>query len=461
MTVRVRFAPSPTGFLHLGGARTALFNWLFARRHGGTFVLRIEDTDIERNKREAAAAILEGMEWLGMVSDEGPFWQSDRGALYAAKIQELLASGHAYKCFASKDELDQMREAQQAAGHKPLYDRRWRDRTDHPEGAPYVVRFKMPVDGVRTLPDAVKGDVTFANKELDDWIIARSDGSPTYNFVVVVDDIDMRISHVIRGDDHVTNTFKQLPLYDAFGAPLPVFGHVPKVAGLSKRLGSPSVQRYRDELGFVREGVVNYLARLGWSHGDQEIFSTEELIAAFDLDGVSTSPGAFDIDKMTWVNEHWLRALDPADVAQRLAPRLGVTADARLAAIVAALQPRSSTLVDMAQQAKMFFRDEIELDAAAAKKWLKVGTGPQFDDLTPRLEALPTWDRDNIAEVFAAVCEVHDIKLGKIAQPTRVAVTGGTVSPGLFETMELLGREACIPRLHDARAWIREREARQ
>ena len=461
MTVRVRFAPSPTGFLHLGGARTALFNWLYARRHGGTFILRIEDTDVERNKQEAAEAILEGMAWLGMETDEGPFWQSDRGALYREKIQELLASGHAYKCYATKGELDQMREELQAKGLKPLYDRRWRDRTDHPEDTPFVIRFKMPIDGDRTLADAVKGDVTFAYKELDDWIIARSDGSPTYNFVVVVDDIDMRISHVIRGDDHLTNTFKQAPLYEAFGKPLPVFGHVPKVAGLSKRLGSPSVQRYRDELGFVREGVINYLSRLGWSYGDQEIFSTEELVAAFDLEGVSSSPGAFDIDKMTWVNEHWLRALDPADVAQRIAPRMGIKPDARLAAIVEILQPRSSTLVDMAAQAKMFYRDDIELDEKAAKKWLKVSTGPHFDELIPKLTALASWDRASIGAVFEAFCEAHELKLGKIAQPTRVAVTGGSVSPGLFETVELLGRDACLPRLAAARAWIAAREAAQ
>ena len=461
---RTRFAPSPSGYLHIGGARTALFNYLYARRHGGTFVLRIEDTDRERSTDASIAAILESLEWLNITWDEGPFFQSRRTATYVAEAERLLAEGNAYRCYCTQEELDAKRQAALAEGRKPGYDGSCRDLPSGARSGPFTVRFRGPKEGETVIDDLVKGRVVFQNAELDDLIILRSDGTPTYNFCVVVDDTDMRITHVLRGDDHLANTPRQILLYQALGAPLPAFGHVPLILGpdkarLSKRHGAMAVTAYRD-LGFLPDAVCNYLVRLGWSHGDQEIFSRAELIEKFNLEAIGKSAGVFDYEKMLWLNALYLRALAPAEVASAARPfieRAGLPVpgdDAWLAKALATLQERSKTLVELVEQARFYLTDDLTIDPAAAAKFLKPEIAPALRSLRDACAALDAWTIESLERAFNAVLEKHGLKLGKLAQPVRVAVTGTTASPGIFEVLDVLGRERTLARLDAALAKI-------
>jgi len=458
---RTRFAPSPSGYLHIGGARTALFNYLYARRHSGTFILRIEDTDRERSSEASIAAIFESLEWLQIAWDEGPFFQSRRTATYVAEVERLLAAGKAYRCYCSAEELDAKRQAALAAGRKPAYDGTCRDLPAGTAGGrPHTVRFRSPRDGETVIDDIVKGRVVVQNAELDDLIILRTDGTPTYNFCVVVDDAEMRITHVLRGDDHLANTPRQIVMYQALGAPLPAFGHVPLILGpdkarLSKRHGAMAVTAYRD-MGLLPDAVCNYLVRLGWSHGDQEIFSREELITLFDLESIGKSAGVFDVEKMLWVNSQYLRALSPAALAAAARPfieraQLPVPGDdAWLAQALATLQERSKTLVEIVEQARFYLVDDPPTDPAAAAKFLKAEIAPALRALREALAALDDWSVESIEHAFQAVIAQHDLKLGKLAQPVRVAVTGTAASPGIFEVLDVLGRERSLARLDRA-----------
>jgi glutamyl-tRNA synthetase len=464
MAVRTRFAPSPTGYLHIGGARTALFSWLYARHHGGTFVLRIEDTDRARSTPESIQAILDGLTWLGIDWDEGPFYQTARFDLYREAAARLDASGWTYRCYCTSEELEARRAAALAAGRTPAYDRTCRRRTDHPAGTPSVLRFKTPLDGTLVIDDLVKGPIQFAHTDLDDFVIARADGTPLYNFCVVVDDVDMRITHVIRGDDHVANTPRQALLYQALGAPAPRFAHVPLILGLdktrlSKRHGATSVIAYRD-LGLLPDALVNYLVRLGWSHGDQEIFSRRELIEHFSLEHVGRSPSVFNPEKLEWLNAHYLKALPTAELASLAEPFLReqgtpVPADrGHLEAAVGTLQERARTLVELAGMARFYFVDGVVVDPAAAAQHLTAAIAPALDDLATTLAAHDEWTAAALEELFRQVIARHGTKLGKLAQPVRVAVTGGTASPGLFEVLAILGREKTLARLASARRLI-------
>ncbi len=451
MSVRVRFAPSNTGFLHMGNTRTALFNYLFARNQGGTFVLRIEDTDQARSEERFADAIVEALEWLGMSPDEGPYRQMDRADRYVETVAELLEKGAAYKCFCTPEELEAMREKAAAEGRKPKYDGTWRDRTDHPEGEPYVVRIKMPQEGSITVDDLVQGSVTVDVEELDDFIIQRSDGTPTYNFVVVVDDVDMEITHVIRGADHLNNTFRQVPVYEALGATTPAFAHLPLIDGLSKRKGSASVQDYRDA-GFLPEAVMNYLSRLGWSHGDQEIFSPQELCDLFGFDSVGRSPSSFDEDKFRWVNTEWMKRLEPAELATRWVPFLKnagfeVEVDETLVAIVELMRERAATLVELTEESRYFFTDEFEYDEKAVKKWIKEGGRPVVEELIQRLEKLDTWDADSVGGVYKSLGKDREVGMAKMAQPTRISLTGSTSSPSVFDLVATFSKDEALRRL--------------
>jgi glutamyl-tRNA synthetase len=463
VTVRTRFAPSPTGYLHIGGARTALFSWLFARHAGGQFVLRIEDTDRERSTPESIRAIVESLGWLGIDWDEGPFFQSERTALYRARADALLAAGRLYRCWCTSEELESRRQAALAAGRRPAYDRSCRDLTTAPAGrTAFTLRFRTPLDGETRVDDLVKGPVVFQNAELDDFIVLRSDGTPVYNFCVAIDDIDMRMTHIIRGDDHLANTPRQLLLYQAFDAPVPAFAHVPQILGLdkarlSKRHGATSVLSYRDD-GYFADALVNYLARLGWSHGDQEIFTREELIQHFTLDTVGTSPGVFNPEKIEWVNFQWLKATPPERLAELVVPfleraGLPVPADrAWLVRAVTTLRERAKTLVELAEFLRFYLADTIEPEPKAAAKHLTAQVGPVLDDLVARLEGLAGWDPSAIESAFQATLASREMKLGALAQPVRVAVTGGTVSPGIFEVLDVLGRDRTLARLRAARA---------
>jgi len=462
MTVRTRFAPSPTGFLHIGGLRTALFSWLYARRHGGVFVLRIEDTDLERSTVPAIQQILDGMEWAGLGHDEGPFFQTKRFDRYKAVIDEMVANGQAYRCYCTKDELEQMRAAQVARGEKPRYDGRWRDRTDVLPGVPSVVRFKNPLTGAVVVDDVVHGRVVFQNAELDDLIIARSDGSPTYNFCVVVDDMDMNITHVIRGDDHLNNTPRQMNMLLAMGCKPPVYAHLPMILGsdgakLSKRHGAVSVLQYRDE-GFLPEAVLNYLARLGWSHGDQEIFSVAELVSLFDIADVNKSASAFDGNKLAWLNQqHMMRA--PVD--RLVAPlrwqleREGIAIaadDARLEQIAMALRERAKTLKEMAVASLFFFRAPTAFDEKAVRKHITADVLAALPALAKELGDLNSWASPDLHALLTAFAAARDIPLGKVAQPIRLALCGGTVSPPIDATLAILGRDESLARLRHATA---------
>ena len=463
MTVRTRFAPSPTGLLHIGGVRTALFCWLYARRHGGTFILRVEDTDRERSTAEAVQVILDGMQWLGLDADEGPFYQTERYPRYREVIREWLDAGKAYPCWCSKEELEAMRNAQLAGKEKPRYDGRCRNGATPREGVKPVVRFKNPLDGTVVVADAVHGDVVFQNAELDDLIIERSDGNPTYNFCVVVDDHDMKVTHVIRGDDHLNNTPRQMNMLRAMGVEPPVYAHLPMILGpdgtkLSKRHGAVSVLAYR-EAGYLPDALLNYLARLGWSHGDQEIFSLEEMTALFDIADVNKSASAINPDKLAWINQQHLMRLPPADVVPELRwqlERLGVSApeDAVLEAVVLAQRERSKTLKEMAESSRYFFDEPIRMDEKAAKKHLGPEARTVLEGAREALAALSPWEAGAIHLAVQGLADTRGIGLGKVAQPIRVAVSGGSVSPPIDQTLSILGREKTLRRLDDAIAGL-------
>jgi len=459
MSVRTRFAPSPTGFLHIGGLRTALFCWLYARRHGGQFVLRIEDTDLERSTEAAIQQILDGMAWAGLDHDEGPFYQTKRFERYRAVIEQLLASGHAYRCYCTKEELAQLRADQAARGEKPRYDGRWRERTDsRPEVAP-VVRFKNPLAGEVVVEDVVHGRVVFQNAELDDLIIARSDGTPTYNFCVVVDDMDMRITHVIRGDDHLNNTPRQMNMLLALGAQPPVYAHLPMILGadgtkLSKRHGAVSVLEYRDA-GFLPEAVLNYLVRLGWSHGDQEYFTLEEMVRLFDIADVNKSASAFDVEKLAWLNQQHLMRLPPASVVPVLRwhlSRQGIEAAdaAKLEQIVLAQRERAKTVLEMAMNSVFFFRAPGAYDEKAVAKHVSAAVPEWLAAVAEALAGLPSWSAPAIHELITQFAAARGVSLGKLAQPLRLAMCGGTVSPPIDATLAILGREESLARLRRA-----------
>jgi glutamyl-tRNA synthetase len=461
MIVRTRFAPSPTGFLHIGGLRTALFCWLYARRHAGQFILRIEDTDLERSTEAAIQQILDGMEWAGLIQDEGPFLQTKRFDRYKEVVDEMLAEGTAYRCYCTKEELEQMRAQQAARGEKPRYDGRWRERTDSIPGAPFVVRFKNPLTGDVVVDDVVHGPVVFQNGELDDLIIARSDGTPTYNFCVVVDDMDMQITHVIRGDDHLNNTPRQLNMLLALGAKSPVYAHLPMILGadgakLSKRHGAVSVLDYRDQ-GFLPEAVLNYLVRLGWSHGDQEIFSIEEMQALFDIADVNKSAAAFNFEKLAWLNQQHMMKAPPARVAPLLRwhlEREGVQAadDAKLEQIVLSLRERAKTVREMAQSSVFFFRAPATYDEKAVRKHITAEVPALLAEAMEALGMLGHWNAAAIHELISGVAAAKGISLGKLAQPIRLAVCGGTVSPPIDATLAILGKSEALSRLGRAQA---------
>jgi glutamyl-tRNA synthetase len=460
-----RFPPSPTGYLHVGGARTALFNWLYARHTGGRFVLRLEDTDVQRSTQASVEAIFDALAWLGIDWDDGPYYQTRRLDVYRSHIQKLLDADCAYYCTCSPEDIEAMRKAAAARGDKPRYDGRCRDK-QRPFSDDAVVRFKVPRTGTTVIKDVVKGPIVFQNDELDDFIICRSDGMPMYNLAVVVDDVTMGINTVIRGDDHVNNTPKQILLYKALGAPLPVFAHVPMVLGsdrarLSKRHGAMSVTEYR-ELGYLPDAVLNYLVRLGWSHGDQEFFTREELIAKFSLEHIGKSAGVFDPNKLQALNADHIQAAAPDALADHLRPFLaarGVTApdSAYLRAVIETLQTRSKTLVEMADGALFYFQEKIVYEEKAAQKFLKPAILEPLRLLIAQLDAQAVFTDASIESAFVQTMETSGLKLGKIAQPVRVALTGKTVSPGIFEIMEVLGKAQTLSRLQQAASFISAR----
>ncbi len=462
--VRVRFAPSPTGFLHIGGVRTALFNWLFARHNHGTFILRIEDTDRERSTEDSIQEIIESLRWLGLDWDEGPFRQMERKKLYLEKAKQLLDAGKAYLCYCSPEDLEAKRKAAQARKEKPRYDGTCRNRTEFPKGAPHVIRFKCPQEGNVVVDDLLRGNVEFNVAELDDFIIFRTDGTPTYNFVVVVDDADMRITHVIRGDDHLSNTPRQALMYDALGFPRPKFAHLSMILGpdktrLSKRHGATATLAYRD-MGYLPDALVNYLARLGWSHGDQEIFTRQEMIEHFSLEHVTISAAVFNPEKLEWVNEQWIQKSIPAELAGPFEAALikeGILPEehdktlADLIQVIPSLQQRAKTLIEMAHGAEFYFKNEVTFDQKARDKFLKPEVKPLFDQLIAGLEAMDEpLDHDAVEALFKQTVEEAGLKLGKLAQPVRVALTGKTASPGIFDVVLLLGKQKTVERLRSA-----------
>jgi glutamyl-tRNA synthetase len=465
MTVRTRFAPSPTGYLHIGGARTALFSWLYARNKAGTFILRIEDTDRERSTQASVDAILEGMAWLELDYDEGPFYQTQRFERYAEVIQQLLASGHAYRCYCSKEELEQMREQQMARKEKPRYDGYWRERQHEtpPAGVEPVIRFKNPQDGVVEFDDKVRGKITVSNAELDDLIIARSDGTPTYNFTVVVDDIDMQVTHVIRGDDHINNTPRQINIMQALGFTPPAYAHVPMILGadgqrLSKRHGAVSVMQYRDE-GYLPQALLNYLVRLGWSHGDQEIFSREEMIEYFNLESINRAPAAFSPEKLLWLNQHYLKTLPVELIEKQLAwhlqqQQLDITNGPAIADVINAQRERAKTLVEMVAMSRYFYEDVTQYDEAAVQKQFKADTAETLRVVKEQLALIEDWQGTAIHHAINQACEQLGLKLGKVGPPLRIAVTGGTSSPSLDITLELIGKARSLQRIERAIEFI-------
>ena len=464
--IATRFPPSPTGYLHVGGARTALFNWLYARHMNGKFILRIEDTDIKRSTQASVDAIFEALEWLGIDWDEGPYFQSKRFDVYQTYIQKLLDSGHAYYCICSQEKIDIMRKEAMAAGGKPKYDGTCRDKGLAKTGNA-VIRFRAPGTGTTIVKDIIKGGIVFQNSEQDDFIICRSDGTPTYNFVVVVDDITMGINTVIRGDDHLNNTPRQIMLYNALGSPLPAFGHVPMVLGkdrtrLSKRHGAMSVTAYRD-MGYLPDALINYLVRLGWSYGDQEFFTRNELIEKFTLENIGKSPGIFDQEKLLALNADHIKAASPRNLSNHLLPFLkerGCIAEKGdfLDSVIKTLNTRSKTLIDMADGALFYFQENVLYEEKAAKKFLKPASIEAFKQLIDQLEPLESFNENSLENAFKKVMETTGLKLGKIAQPVRVALTGKTVSPGIFEIIEVLGKKQVISRLQNAVQFIKDRE---
>jgi len=461
--VVTRFAPSPTGFLHIGGARTALFNWLFAQHHGGVFRLRIEDTDRKRSTPEAIAAILDGLTWLGLRWDDEVVYQYARAARHAQAARRLVAEGRAYPCYCSPEELEEMRKRARAEGRTKLYDGRWRDRdpSEAPAGVAPVIRFKAPQEGETAIDDLVQGRVTVANAQLDDMVLLRADGSPTYMLSVVIDDYDMGITHVIRGDDHLTNAFRQTQLFRALGWEPPAFAHIPLIHGpdgakLSKRHGALGVEAYR-EMGYLPEAMRNYLLRLGWAHGDEETISTDQAIAWFDLDGVGRSPARFDFAKLDNLNGHYIRERDDASLAAEVAPRLeallGRPLDAaarrRLEAGMPGLKPRAKTLVDLAENARFYVAPRPLEVTPEAEKLLSDEARQRLARLAPRLRALPDWDEAVLETAVRGFAEDEGGKLGQVAQPLRAALSGSKTSPGIFEIMVVLGREETLGRIAD------------
>jgi len=469
MSVRTRFAPSPTGYLHIGGVRTALFNWLYARHCGGTFVLRIEDTDKERSTNESVQAILEGMAWMGLDYDEGPIYQTDRLERYKEVIDQLLDAGQAYRCYCTREELDKVREEQRAQGIKPRYNRHCRDQ-HNPErpDVESVIRFKNPLEGSVQFDDAIRGQIVISNEELDDLVITRANGTPTYNFAVVVDDIDMGITHVIRGDDHVNNTPRQINIFKVLGAGLPIFVHVPMIVGgdgqrLSKRHGAVSVLQYRDE-GFLPEAMQNYLVRLGWSSGDQEIFSLDEMISSFDVQDVNRAASAFDVDKLKWLNQHYIKASDSAQLVSLLSDRLkdrgvDVSSGPPVDDVVSALRERAQTLDEMADKSEYFFSEFEDYDVKAAQKHLRPVAREMLADVRSRLSVVEPWSAELIHAQVMATVEDYDVKLGKLAQPLRVAVSGTAATPPIDETLLLVGKARTIDRIDRALVFIDRRVA--
>ena len=459
-----RFPPSPTGALHIGGVRTALFNWLYARKHQGKFVLRIEDTDTARSTQESVDAILNSMKWLEMDWDDGPYFQTQRHDIYNEYIDRLVESGHAYHCDCTKEEVDAMREEAKAKGLKPMYNGRCRER-GLKRGENTVVRLKTPLTGATVVDDIVKGSTAFQNAEIDDFIIQRSNGVAMYNLAVVIDDITMGINTIVRGDDHLVNTPKQILIYLALGAELPVFGHVPMVLGpdkarLSKRHGAMSVDEYR-KMGFLPDALINYLVRLGWSHGDQEFFTREELIEKFDLEHLGRSAAMFDTDKLMNLNAKHIQAKSPEALGEILLPYLadiGIQAqnDTFTRGVIETLQPRSKTMVEMAEAARFYYADAVEFDPKAVKKFFKPDTADLLDHCADALEGLSEFTQEAQEEIFKKIMEERELGFGKIAQPLRVAVTGTTVSPGIFEMFIALGQETTVSRIRAAAQFIRK-----
>ncbi len=468
MTLRTRFAPSPTGFLHVGGARTALFCYLQARRHGGTFILRIEDTDRERSTEESVQAILDGLAWLGLDYDEGPIFQSQRFERYAEVITSMLAEGKAYHCYCSRERIERLREEQMAKGLKPRYDGHCRERKDRAEGIQPVVRFRNPDHGVVRFDDRVRGPISISNAELDDLVVARPDGAPTYNFTVVVDDMDMGITDVIRGDDHINNTPRQINIYHALGVEPPAFAHVPMILGddgarLSKRHGAVSVLQYRED-GYLPEALLNYLVRLGWSHGDQEIFSLDEMVALFDINEVNRKAAAFNTSKLDWLNQHYMKTLDPGHVARELAWHfevLGVNPSQgpALDALVQVQAERVTNLRQMAEQSRCFYQPLDRFDEGAAHKHLRPVAQVALQAIATRLSELSSWEPEALDEAVRLTAAELEIGMGKIAQPLRVALTGTAVSPSIDKTLWLTGRERSIQRIDRALGYVAARAA--
>jgi glutamyl-tRNA synthetase len=468
--VVTRFAPSPTGFLHIGGARTALFNWLFARHHGGKVLLRIEDTDQKRSTREAIDAILDGLNWLNLGFDDEVVFQSERGSRHVEVAEQLLAAGHAYKCYATTEELEQMRAAQRAAKQPLRYDGRWRDRypSDAPLGAPFVIRLKTPDQGETVIEDAVQGRVTVSNAELDDYVLLRADGTPTYMLAVVVDDHDMGVTHVIRGDDHLNNAFRQLPILRAMnsiegGWPDPIYAHIPLIHGadgakLSKRHGAMGVDAYRDELGILPEALFNYLLRLGWGHGDQEEFTREEATALFDLAGVGKSPSRFDLKKLQSLNGHYIREAEDTRLAALIAPRIGAAAEGPdalqlLTEAMPVLKPRARDLNELADGAAFLFAQRPLAFSEKAAALLDDHARELLGRLSAHLRGEQDWTTSTLEARLKAFAEELGLGLGKLAQPLRAALTGQTTSPGIFDVLALLGRDESLARI-DAQARV-------
>jgi len=462
--IRTRFAPSPTGFLHIGGARTALFNWLYARHHGGEFVLRIEDTDQQRSTDESTKAILDAMSWLGLNCDEGPYFQAQRVDLHREMVQKLIREGKAYYCTCTSEELEEKRKQALATGKKPKYDGTCRDK-NLTKTAGSVVRFRGQQTGVTVVEDLIKGNIVFNNEELDDLIIERGDGYPTYNFAVVIDDALMNITHVIRGDDHVNNTPRQILLYQALDFDVPKFAHVPMILGsdktrLSKRHGATSVMAYKD-MGFLPEALVNYLVRLGWAHGDQEIFSSKDLIEFFDLDAVGKSPAVFNPDKLLWLNAHYIKEASPERLMEEMKtlwPAEAKTADSFFVQkVITDLQTRVKTLTELAGAADFYFTDEMKYDEQAAQKFLTPDVEPHLKALVELIVTVQDFSKKGLEEFFMNFTQERNIKFKLIAQPLRVALTGKTVSPGIDEIMVTLGKDRVIKKISNAIQYIASR----
>ena len=465
MSTKTRFAPSPTGYLHVGGARTALFSWLHARKHGGKYVLRIEDTDLQRSTAESINAILEAMTWLGLDYDEGPFYQTKRFDRYNEVIDELLEKGLAYRCNCSRERLDELREGQMQRKEKPRYDGHCRGQFV-PDDAPHVIRFRNPPEGSVIIDDQVRGKIVFQNDELDDLIIRRTDGSPTYNLTVVVDDLDMGITDVIRGDDHVNNTPRQVNILQALGKTPPRYAHVPMILGddgsrLSKRHGAVSVMEYRNQ-GILPEALLNYLVRLGWSHGDEELFTLDQMVELFDIADVNKAASTFNTEKLLWINQHYIKKADPTHLARLLSPHLGElgidpAGGPDLVEVVRAQQERAQTLIEMAEISEFFYRDYETFEEKAAKKHLRAVALEPLRMMRERLAGIDDWAGETLHRAVIDVSESLELKMGKVAQPLRVAVVGRAASPGIDVTLELVGKDASLRRIDRALDYIHAR----